>query len=226
MRRAPSSRSRTSRGRGAWKGGGMVWLTTKVCTVPRRARCTSVRSLPPHPTQAGWIDGGVEMVPHAAAARPGEAEHLGVAPHEGRSAGGDAHGDGLPGGHQRAPDPQGLDVGGGSPRPQVLDAPGPGHGPLRLEHHGGGPAPAVADHAHPSRGARPVALPAQACTSPSSGAAAPVSPTARDSGAEATGAPNRLPTAGGQLAVGVRQPTPSPAGRPRPPPRRPRRGGG
>ena len=26
---------------GAWKGGGMVWLTTNVCTVPRRARETS-----------------------------------------------------------------------------------------------------------------------------------------------------------------------------------------
>src|SRR5205085_136705 len=36
--RAPSARSMTARGNGASNGGGIVWLTTKVCTTPRRAR--------------------------------------------------------------------------------------------------------------------------------------------------------------------------------------------
>ena len=73
MIRAPSSRSTTTMGSGAWKGGGMVWLTTKVWTVPRRARLTMSSSPPPQPVQRGWMVGGVEMVPqtrHLAPSRP------------------------------------------------------------------------------------------------------------------------------------------------------------
>jgi hypothetical protein len=52
-------------GSGAWKGGGMVWFTTKVSTRPRRASETTSSWSPPHPMHRGWIDGGVEMVPHS-----------------------------------------------------------------------------------------------------------------------------------------------------------------
>ena len=73
MIRAPSSRSMTTMGSGAWKGGGMVWLTTKVWTRPVRARATTARSAPPQPVQRGWMDGGVEMVPQARQRAPSRA---------------------------------------------------------------------------------------------------------------------------------------------------------
>ena len=43
----------------------MVWLTTKVCTDPVRARAISSSLAPPHPVHAGWTDGGVFTVPQS-----------------------------------------------------------------------------------------------------------------------------------------------------------------
>ena len=60
----------TAIGSGATNGAGIVWLTTKVCTVPRRASGTGSSFVPPHAMQAGWIDGGVLIVPQSAQRPP------------------------------------------------------------------------------------------------------------------------------------------------------------
>ena len=80
---------------------------------------------PPHPMQVGWIDGGVEIVPHVPAAGPEEPEHLGVAPDEGGPPGGQAHRDGVVHGLELAPGPQRLGVGDPPSRTEPVDGGAP-----------------------------------------------------------------------------------------------------
>ena len=49
---------------------GIVWLMTNVCTTPCRASGTGSSFVPPHAMQAGWIDGGVLIVPQSAQRPP------------------------------------------------------------------------------------------------------------------------------------------------------------
>ncbi len=198
MSRAPSSRSMTTSGKGAWKGGGMVWFTTKVCTRPRRANATTVSSAPPHPMQVGWIDGGVEMVPHARSAlRRGPASR------------------GCPG--RRPRPPAGAPSGSGPPWARAGPGPAAPRGsPPAVPHPAGRRSPRRARRAsastttavarpppYPIAPSRPPGTPAaRVWTRPSRAAAAPVSPSAPCTGADARGAPRRLATVAASLPSG------------------------
>ena len=205
MSRAPSSRSMTTSGSGAWKGGGMVWFTTKVWTrAPagqrhdveldrRRTRCRWGGST------AGW-----RWSPQTRHRRPEEPEHLGVAPDEGGPARGQAHGDGVVHGLELAPGPQRLDVGGASARRRAgRRRPPRGRRAGDVDGHGRGPAPAVADDADQAGGGRAAPSPAQAWTRPSrAGGGAGVAQGGVDRGRDQRGA-EALGHGRGQLAVGV-----------------------
>ena len=183
IRRAPSSMSSTAIGNGATNGAGIVWFTTKVCTVPvRRDRDRfELRSAARDARRVDRRRGADRPAVDAAAAE--EPEHLVRAAHEHRALGWDAHRDRLARRDELTARAQRLGVGDRrAVGERVHHERGAGDRRLDVDEDaawcGHRRVPTIATM--PGASSAPIA--------PSNGAAAPVSPTAAYTAVDA-GAP-------------------------------------